>query len=180
MKRLQQHYKNIITQDLLLKGEYKNFLLIPKITKITLNIGLVDSFVNKKKIISLILLLELISGKKSFITKSKKNKITLKIKKGSVVGCKTTLRKRLLFNFLEKIFIFQLPFIKDFKGFIWNDSNKNVLNFKISNMLNHLELEEEFLKFQKIPPVNMTIHLNSKKNEESISLLNLFNIPLMQ
>nr|YP_009729726.1 ribosomal protein L5 [Plasmopara viticola]QHW07465.1 ribosomal protein L5 [Plasmopara viticola] len=172
---LQNHYQNVIIYNLLTKLNFQNVFKIPKITKICLNIGFKDTNTEKKKLINLILLLKLITNQKPIITRSKKNNIFLKIKKNSITGCKITLRKKNIFNFLEKILIFILPnLIK--KNFYPTCNNKNIFNFQIKNILDFFELKTEFLKFKNIPPIDISIHTNAKTNDELFLLLNSFLI----
>ena len=168
-KNLQNHYKNVIIYDLLTKLNFKNIFEITKITKICLNIGFKNANIEKKKLINIILLIKLITNQKPIITKSKKNDIFLKIKKNSIVGCKITLRKIRIFNFLEKFLIFILPYDNKI---IFNSKNINILNFKINDTLNFFELKTEFLKFKDIPPIDVSIHTNAKNNNELFLLLN--------
>lgn len=166
-KNLQNHYKNITIYNLITKLNFKNIFEIPKITKICLNIGFQDANINKKKLINIILLLKLITNQKPLITKSKKNIIFLKIKKNSIIGCKITLQKKNIFNFLEKILIFISPnFIKI------NLKNKNIFNFQIKNILDFFELKTEFLKFKTIPPIDVSIHTNVNNTNDLFLLLN--------
>nr|YP_009178770.1 ribosomal protein L5 [Peronospora tabacina]ALJ78439.1 ribosomal protein L5 [Peronospora tabacina]ALJ78486.1 ribosomal protein L5 [Peronospora tabacina] len=172
-KNLQNHYKNITIYNLLTKLNFKNIFEIPKITKICLNIGFKDANIEKKKLINIILLLKLITNQKPLITRSKKNDIFLKIKKNSIIGCKITLRKKNIFVFLEKFFIFILPNLKKIN---LNFQNKNILNFQIQNILYFFELKNEFLKFKNITPIDVSIHTNGKNNNELFLLLNSFFI----
>ena len=116
-KNLQNHFKNVIIYDLLTKLNFKNIFEITKITKICLNIGFKNANIEKKKLINIILLIKLITNQKPIITKSKKNDIFLKMKKNSIVGCKITLRKIRIFNFLEKFLIFILSTISALEYF---------------------------------------------------------------
>lgn len=172
-QNLQNHYQNIIMHDLLTKLNFKNIFEIPKITKICLNLGFKNANIEKKKLINIILLLKLITNQKPKITKSKKNNIFLKIKKNSIIGCKLTLRKKNIFIFLEKFLIFILPNINQIK---FNLKNKNILNLKIKNILSFFELKTEFLRFQNIPSIDISIHTNAKNNNELFLLLNSFLI----
>lgn len=172
MLNLKNHYNNIIIYNLITNFNYNNTFKIPKIEKITLNIGLKNSNIEKKKIILLILLLKLITNQNPLLTKSKKNKIIYKIRKGSITGCKITLRKNNLYLFLEKIILFIMPFIiKNIKL-----KNENILNFKIQNILNFFELEKEFLIFQDCPHINATIHVNSNNKNMTNFLLNNYKL----
>lgn len=168
-KNLQTHYKAVTVYNLLYKLNLKNIFEMPKITKICLNIGFKGANINKKKLINIILLLKLLTNQKPLITKSKKNNIFLKIKKNSIIGCKITLRKNNIYLFLEKILIFILPNLNKLKI---NLKNKNILNFKIKNILDFFELKTEFLKFKTIPSIDISIHTNSKNNNELFLLLN--------
>lgn len=124
------------------------------------------------------LLLRLIINQQILITKSKKNNIILKIKKNDIIGCKLTLRKNNIYFFLEKLLIFILPNIKDFNGLLLNKNSKNILNFKISNILNFFELEKEFLKFQNIPNIDINLHSNNISYNYLLICLNQLNIPI--
>jgi len=163
------HYQNITTYDLITKFNFKNVYEIPKINKICLNIGFKNANIEKKKLINIIILLKLITNQKPIVTKSKKNNIFLKIKKNSIIGCKLTLRKKNINIFIEKLLIFILPNIEKIN---FDIRNKNILNFQIKDILNFFELKTEFLRFRDIPPIDISIHTNSKKNNELFLLLN--------
>ena len=177
---IKKHFYHIINYDLINKLNLKNIFKIPIIDKIILNIGLKNSNIEKKKMILIILLLRLITNQQILNTKSKKNNIIFKIKKGDIIGCKITLRKKNIYIFLEKLIIFVLPNIKDFKGIIINKKNINILNFKINNILNFFELEKEFLKFQNLPSIDINIHTTSSSFNNMYTLLNLINISLIK
>jgi len=166
---LKNHYQNITTYDLITKFNFKNIYEIPKINKICLNIGFKNANIEKKKLINIIILLKLITNQKPIVTKSKKNNIFLKIKKNSIIGCKITLRKKNINIFIEKLLIFILP---DIDKINFDIKNKNILNFQIKNILNFFELKTEFLRFRDIPPIDISIHTKSKKNNELFLLLN--------
>lgn len=168
-KNLKNHYQNVISYDLITKFHYQNIFEIPKITKICLNMGFKNANIEKKKLINIIVLLKLITNQKPIVTKSKKNNIFLKIKKNSIIGCKVTLRKKNINIFLEKLLIFIIPNIQKIN---FNSKNINILNFQIQNILNFFELKTEFLKFKNMPPIDISIHTNSKNNIELFTLLN--------
>jgi large subunit ribosomal protein L5 len=169
-KNIKNYYQNISTYDLLTKFHYKNIFQIPKITKISLNIGFKNANIEKKKLINLLVLLKIIANQKPIVTQSKKNNIFLKIKKNSIIGCKLTLRKKNIYVFLEKLIIFILPQINN--NIKFNFKNKNILSFQIKNILNFFELRREFLKFKDIPSIDVSIHTNAKNNKELLFLLN--------
>src|SRR5688500_11794408 len=113
------------------------------------------------------------NNQKKILSITKKNNNYLKIKKHSIIGCKVTLRKKNIYIFLEKLLIFILPNINKIN---FNLKNKNILNFQIKNVLNFFELKTEFLKFRDIHPIDVSIHTNSKNNNELFTLLNSFFI----
>jgi large subunit ribosomal protein L5 len=172
-QNLLNHYQNIIIYDLLTKTNYKNLYQIDKINKICLNIGFKNSNIEKKKLINIIVLLKLITNQEPTTTKSKKINVLLKIKKNSIVGCKITLLKKNIYLFIEKLIFFILPNIKNINT---NFQNQNILNFQIKDILNFFELKTEFLKFQNIPSIDVSIHTNSKNNQQLFLLLNSYNI----
>ena len=180
MHFLKEHYQNIIIHNFITKFNYQNIFQIPKITHIHLNLNLNDLIIDKKKIIKILMILELITNQKSLIIKTKKNKIQFKIKKGDIVGCQVILRKDRIFYFLTNLFYFYLPNKKDFSGFFLHEKNKKIAHFKLTNFLSFFELEKEFLKFQKLAPLFISIHTNSKTKKEFLFLLNSFNFPFQK
>lgn len=179
MNRLLTHYKTISSYDLITKYNYKNSFQIPKIKKISINLSSTNLAFEKKKIIPFLLLLELISGQKGTINISKKNKINLKIKKGMVMGCKVTLNESNSYKFLENLILFIFPNINNFKGFSLNKKSATELSFKIDNVLNFLELENEFLNFSKMPKLDLTLHIKTQTIEETNCLLTSLNFPIL-
>jgi len=178
MDRFTRHYKKIISYDLITKFNYKNSFQIPNIEEISINISSLKLALDKRQIVPLLVAIELISGQKGRMTFSKKNKIHLKVKKGMVMGCKVTLNKQNSYNFLENLIVFVFPQLKEFSGLTINNKTPSILSFKITDILNFFELNNEFFNFSKMPPVHITIKTNSKKISETKTLLNSFNFPL--
>jgi large subunit ribosomal protein L5 len=169
-KNLQIYYNSIIIYDLISKlPRIKNQFQIPKITAIHINIGLKTITTEKQKIISMLTLLKIITNQEPILTKSKKNNIFLKIKKNSIIGCKVTLHKSLIYDFLEKL-LFSVSFS------ILN-INKKSLTLTIPNkyLLNFFELKTEFFSFQNLPSIDIIIQTNTIFKKEFILLLNLFS-----
>lgn len=178
MNRFTTHYKKIVSYDLISKFNYKNSYQIPEIVEISINMSSLKLTSDKRQIIPLLVAIELISGQRGTLTISKKNRIHLKIKKGMVMGCKVTLNKKNSYNFLENLIIFVLPNLKEFKGFSINEKTPSILSFKIDDVLSFFELNNEFLNFSQLPPINVTIKVNSKDIDETKLLLNSFNFPI--
>jgi len=117
MNRLRSHYKYVVQYDLITKLSHINCITLPKIESVTLNFGIKESVISTKKILAPLLALELVTGQKGVVTKSKKDLIRYKIRKGMIVGCKVNLRnKENLFSFLEKLVSMTLPRIRYFNG----------------------------------------------------------------
>lgn len=172
---LKNYYNSLIIYDLISKLNIKNIYTIPKITKIYLNIDFSKkTLIEKKRIIKIILFLNLITNQQPFLTKKQKNNIFLKVKKNSIIGCKITLRKEYIYIFLEKIIFYILPNLKKIKFNMIKINN--IFNFKIKNLLNFFEFKNEFFQFKDLSffSLNISIQTNSKNNSHLFLLLNSF------
>jgi len=156
---------------------YKNTKKIPKIKKITLNFGCKTTEI--KHLAASLLALEIITSKKGKLTTAKKSNIILKIRKGNPIGCKITLQKKQIFNFLEKIFIYIFPNIKNFSGIKLTETiNPKSLSFRLTDTFNFNEFEEHYYLFNNLPNLDITITTNSKNKEELIFILKSMQFPL--
>ena len=164
------YYKNIIIYDLITKLNLKNTFQIPKIIKINLNITCKKQDIKKNKLIYILFFLNILTNQKPCFTKPK---ATLKIKQNKITGCKITLRRQSIFLFLEKIIFFILP---DNSNFIFNKKIKNIINFKILNLMKFIEFKNEFFKFKELSflSLDVSIHTNCKNNQQLYLLLNNF------
>ena len=180
MNRYSDYYKEIIIHDSVLKENLVNNHQIPKLEKIILNVGVKDITSDKRKILSALLSLEMITGQRALITKSRKPLISLKVRKGMAVGCKVVLRKNLMYNFLDKFVTTTLPRIKNFQGFgrslVTADGN---LSFKLREPLSFFELEYEYDTFLELPPIDITFVTTSVNKKEGLALLSSLQIPFM-
>ena len=116
MARLQEHYRKTVVPKLSEKFGYKNPMQVPRITKITLNMGVGEATADKKVIENAVADMTKIAGQKPIITKAKKSISTFKIRDGYPVGCKVTLRRHQMYEFLDRLVSFALPRVRDFKG----------------------------------------------------------------
>lgn len=167
---LKNYYKNIILYEFLIKINIKNIFQLIKIEKIYININFNNILFKKEKIINSILFLKLLLNKKIEINRLKKNNIYLKIKKNTIINCKTIIYKKNLFNFLEKFILFIIKKKNDIK------INKNIVNLKINNIFDFIEFKTEIFKYD-IPLINILIKTNSYKN---FLLLNYYYIILQK
>ena len=116
MNRLEEKYKTEVVPSLTKKHNYKTVMLVPKIEKIVVNMGVGDAVANSKMLEAAVADLEKITGLKPIETKAKKSIATFKIREGHKIGCKVTLRGEKMYNFLDKLISVSLPAVIDFRG----------------------------------------------------------------
>ncbi len=169
-------YKKHIKKKLIKEFCYTSIMEVPKINKIVINVGLNYLSLNKKKLDDVIINLKLITGQFPIITKSKKSIASFKIRKGFPIGCKITLRKNNMWNFLDKLIFIVIPRIRDFRGFSLKSlDNYGNLNIGIKEHTIFPEIDYEKANF--LHGLNISIILNSKSINESISLLRNIYFP---
>lgn len=169
----------IVIYDLINKFNYNNNIEFPKFKKIILTFNLTDNF-TIKKLLSAIFSFELVLNQKHILLKSKKNILNLKIKKGNPIGGKITLRKKVMFCFLELLIFEILPSLKQFYGFKLNNLNitENTFSFILFKSYFVKDLENFYLLFKDLPFLNVTIVTNCNSKLELIFLLRSIKVPL--
>jgi len=178
MKNLNYYNQIILKQDLINKFNYKNIKKIPQIKKILLDIPSKTN--DLSHILSALAGLELLTSQKSTPITTKKPKIVLKSKKGSLSGCKIILKKNARYDFLCRLIIEIFPKIKQFTGFSLSkklDQNTKILNLSLRNILNFPELEANYYYFTHLANLNITIITNATNLNELLFLLKSFKIP---
>jgi large subunit ribosomal protein L5 len=174
--RLKTLYKEKISTELKQKFNYKNVMMIPKIDKICLNMGVGKATQDKKKIESAVDELTLIAGQKAVKTKAKKSIAAFKIRDGMEIGCMVTLRGKIMYEFLDRLINVSLPRVKDFKG-VKSSGFDGRGNFSMG-ITEHLIFPEiDFDKIDEIKGLNITIVTTARNDEEAKSLLEGFNMP---
>ena len=116
MARLQQQFREKIAPELMTKFGYKSVMQVPRITKITLNMGVGEGSQDKKKVTTALAEMELIAGQKPVITKAKKSIAGFKLREGMPIGVKVTLRGAQMYEFLDRLVTIAMPRIRDFRG----------------------------------------------------------------
>lgn len=175
MQFLEHFHFKTLKYDLSNKFLYKNTKKLPEIKKLILNFGCKTTEVTRLS--ASIIALELLTSKKGKITTTKKPNIFLKIRKGNPVGCKVVLRKKQIFNFLEKMLVDILPNIKNFNGITLNRAiGKKSFTYELHETLNFDELEDHYYLFNNLPNLNITIITNSEIKEELIFILKALQI----
>lgn len=176
MLKIKDFFKKEITKKILLELKYKSIMQVPKITKITLNIGVGETSSNKKLLENAISDLKLISGQKPIITKAKKSIASFKIRKGYPIGCKVTLRGNRMWDFFERLIYIVIPRIRDFRGLsIKSFDGKGNYTIGIKEQIIFPEINYD--KIDKINGLNITITTSAKSDNEGKILLSHFNFP---
>lgn len=176
MTRLQEYYKKKIVADLILKYNYKSIMAVPRIIKITLNMGLSEAVLNKKIIEHAVDDLTKITGQKPVITKARKAIAGFKIRESYPIGCMVTLRGAKMYEFLDRLITVALPRVRDFRGVSSRafDGRGNY-NFGVKEQIIFPEIEYD--KIDTLRGLNISITTNAKTDDEAKTLLTIFKFP---
>ena len=174
--RLKEKYEKIIIENLHKKFSVKNKLMVPKVLKVILNMGLGSDASDKKKLQNCIEDMSLISGQRPVVTKFKKSISNFKTRKGSAAGAKVTLRKRKMYEFLDRLVNIALPRIKDFQGLDVNGFDK-FGNYSFGIKEHIIFPEINFDKVDRIRGMDITIATSGNNKERSLALLEAMNFP---
>ena len=176
MARLKDLYKNEAAPALMKKFEYKSVMQIPRFDKIVLNVGAGDAKDNSKVIDSIINDLSIITGQKAVPTFAKKSVANFKLREGMKMGAKVTLRGEIMYEFMDKLFNFALPRVRDFKGI-----NPNAFDGRGNYALGLKEQlifpEIEYDKVDKIRGMDIVFVTTANTDEEAKELLTLMGAP---
>jgi large subunit ribosomal protein L5 len=177
MHFLNYFYKKTLKFDLINKFYYTNLKKLPQIKKVVLNFSCKTTEI--KTLSKHLLALELITNQKSVLTVSKHPNLALKIKKGNPSGCKLTLRKNLMINFLSRSFTEIFPLIKNFTGInTYKRVTKTTLSFVITDTLHFSELSTNYYLFKNLSKLNLSFVTETKTKKELLFLLTSFQLPL--
>lgn len=177
MSRLNELYKKEIVNQMMKKFGYKSLMQVPRITKITLNMG-VGEAVNDKKVMNFAVDdMTRIAGQKPVVTNSRKSIAGFKIREGWPIGCKVTLRKERMFEFLDCLITVALPRVRDFRG-LNPKSFDGTGNYSMGLKEQIVFPEIDFDKIDEIRGLDICITTTAKTNEEAKALLEAFNFPL--
>ena len=176
MSRLQTQYKDTLVAQLMEKLELKNIMEVPKITKVTLNMGVGEAVTDKKVMGHATNDMTVISGQKPIVIKSRKSVASFKIRDGWPVGCKVTLRRERMYEFLDRLVNISIPRIRDFRGLNRKsfDGNGNY-SFGITEQIMFPEID--FDKIDTIRGMDITITTSARNDVEGLALLQAFNFP---
>jgi len=176
MARLQQHYREKIAKDLTEKFGYKSQMQVPRLTKITLNMGVGEAVADKKVLDNAVADLTKIAGQKPVVTKSKKAIAGFKIRENQPIGCMVTLRGVQMYEFLDRFVTIALPRVRDFRG-ISGRAFDGRGNYNIGVKEQIIFPEIEYDKVDALRGLNISITTTAKTDEEAKALLAGFRFP---
>ena len=176
MARLRDYYNNEVAPALMKKFEYKSPMQIPKIEKVILNIGAGDAKDNAKVIDNIITDLEVISGQKAVPTFARKSVANFKLRQGTKIGAKVTLRGEKMYEFLDRFFNLALPRVRDFKG-INPEAFDGRGNYSMGIKEQLIFPEIEYEKIDKIRGMDIVIVTTATNDEHARELLTLMGAP---
>ena len=176
MARLQQVYKEKVIPALQSEFEYKNVMQVPKVTKITLNMGVGEAVADKKQIDNAVRDMTAIAGQKPVVTKARKSIAGFKIRDGWPIGCKVTLRGERMWEFLDRLIAVSIPRIRDFRG-LNGKSFDGRGNYSMGVREQIMFPEIEYDKVDAIRGLDITITTSAETDEEGKALLKAFSFP---
>ncbi|MCB1788042.1 MAG: 50S ribosomal protein L5 [Gammaproteobacteria bacterium] len=176
MARLQDHYKDNVVPQLMEKFGYRSVMQVPRIEKITLNMGVGEAVGDKKVMEFAVGDMEKIAGQKAVVTKAKKSVAGFKIRDGWPIGCKVTLRRERMYEFLDRLINIAIPRIRDFRG-VSAKSFDGRGNYSMGVKEQIIFPEVEYDKVDALRGMDITITTTAKNDEECRALLDGFSFP---
>ena len=176
MVRLEQFYRDTVVKKLMSESGFKNVMQVPRIEKITLNMGLGEAIGDKKVIGHALSDMEKIAGQKPVTTLARKSVASFKVRDGYPIGCKVTLRNERMYEFLDRLISIAIPRIRDFRG--QNPKSfdgRGNYNMGVKEQIIFPEIEYE--KIDTIRGMDICITTSAKNDEDGRALLSAFNFP---
>ncbi|TCP01646.1 50S ribosomal protein L5 [Uruburuella suis] len=176
MARLREFYNSTVVPELMKQFNYKSVMEVPRIEKITLNMGVGEAVADKKVMEHAVADLEKIAGQKPVVTVARKSIAGFKIRDNYPVGCKVTLRRDQMFEFLDRLVTVALPRVRDFRG-VSGKSFDGRGNYNMGVREQIIFPEIEYDKIDALRGLNITVTTTAKTDEEAKALLSLFKFP---
>ena len=177
MARLQEFYNDTVVNQLKEQFNYDSVMEVPKITKITLNMGVGEALTDKKVLEHAVSDMTKISGQKPIITKARKSIAGFKVREDWPIGCKVTLRRERMFEFLDRLVSIAIPRIRDFRG-LNPKSFDGRGNYSMGVREQIIFPEIDYDKIDTLRGMDITFTTTAKTDEEGRALLTAFNLPL--
>jgi large subunit ribosomal protein L5 len=176
MTRLREHYKSVVRDALQKEFSYENVMEIPRLEKIVINMGVGDATQDRKKLEGAAADLAAITGQKPVFTKAKKSVAAFKLREGMNIGCKVTLRRDRMFEFLDRLVTIALPRVRDFRG-LNKKSFDGRGNFAMGLKEQFVFPEVEYDKADSARAMDIIICTTAKSDGEALALLKGFDLP---
>ena len=176
MAKLHDYYRDQVVNELKNKFGYKSVMQVPRIEKITLNMGVGEALTDKKLLDNAVADLAAISGQKPLVTKARKSVAGFKIRQGYPIGCKVTLRGERMWEFLDRLITIAVPRIRDFRG-LSAKSFDGRGNYSMGVREQIIFPEIDYDKVDRVRGLDITITTTAKNDEEGQALLAAFNFP---
>ncbi len=177
--RMKTHFEQVVREQLTKQFSYTNRMQVPHITKIVLNMGIGEGVADRKKVDNAANDLSMIAGQKAVITRSRKSIATYKLRDGQAIGCKVTLRKARMYDFLDRLVNIALPRIRDFRGL--NPKSFDGRGNYSLGIKEHIVFPE--IDFDKVTDswgLDITVCTSARNDDEARALLTAFNFPFRQ
>ncbi len=176
MTRLEKHYKEKVVPKLMERFGYKNLMQVPRIEKITLNMGVGEAVGNKKILENAVDDMAKIAGQKPVTTLARKSIATFKIRDGYPIGCKVTLRRNRMYEFLDRLINVSLPRVRDFRGVSGRSfDGRGNFNFGVKEQIIFPEIN--FDQVDAMRGMDIAITTSAKSDAEAKALLEAFSFP---
>jgi large subunit ribosomal protein L5 len=176
MSRLKDYYKETVVPQLQKQFGYKNVMEVPRLTKITLNMGVGEAVGDKKVMDRAVGDMTAIAGQKPIVRNARKSVASFKIRDGWPVGCKVTLRRERMYEFMDRLVNFAIPRIRDFRG-LNRRSFDGRGNYSLGVKEQIMFPEIDYDQIDMIRGMDITITTTAKSDEEALALLQAFNFP---
>ena len=177
--RMLKTYRDNVIPNMVSRFKYENSMQVPKLLSIALNMGIGDAKTNSKKLESAIKEIEMITGQKPVVTKSKSDISNFKIRKGYPVGCKVTLRSSKMYEFFERLVCIALPRSRDFRGLSFKSfDGRGNYNFGVKEQIIFAEINYDDI--DSVRGLNITLSTSANTDEEAYWLLKEFGFPLRE
>jgi large subunit ribosomal protein L5 len=177
--RLRTHFDQVVRKALTEKFGYKNPMQVPRVDKIVLNMGIGEGVADRKKVEQAAEAMAAIAGQKPVVTKSRKSIATYKLRDGQAIGCKVTLRKARMYEFLDRLVNIALPRVRDFRG-LNPKSFDGRGNYSLGIKEHTIFPEIDYDKAQDMWGMDVTVCTSAKTDDEARALLTAFNFPFRQ
>lgn len=177
--RLQEKYNNEVVQAMMEKFGYENIMEVPKLEKIVVNMGVGEAKDNPKVLEAATADMQLITGQKPILTRSKKSIANFKIRENMPIGCKVTLRKQKMYEFVDKLMNIALPRVRDFRG-VSDKAFDGRGNYSLGIREQLIFPEVEYDKIDKVRGMDIIFVTTAKTDEEARELLRFLGMPFAQ